>query len=136
MSRLLESVMVLARLHLELYHVKSLTVDSVDIGLGDECVLVDRLDYAEYGDRFNLATHDDEHLNLMLGVPAHSREHGAASTGLIIDCSGYFLPITRYDGELYSLTVGVYKPLLEVTVFCLQFSKFATAHYYHSVISS
>ena len=108
MSRLLESVMVLARLHLELYHVKSLTVDSVDIGLGDECVLVDRLDYAEYGDRFNLATHDDEHLNLMLGVPAHSREHGAASTGLIIYRSGYFLPITRYDGELYSLTVGVY----------------------------
>lgn len=57
---------------LEFDLVKSLSVYTVDIGLGDECTGINALHDAEYGHRLHLAAYNEEYLHIVLGVPAHA----------------------------------------------------------------
>ena len=64
---------VLDGLHLDLEFVEALAVDAVDIGLGAEGARVDTLDDSGDGHGLDLAAHDQQNLDLMLGVPCISR---------------------------------------------------------------
>ena len=91
--------------NLELDLVEAGAIYTVYIGLCDECVGVDALDYAEYCPRFDFTADDQQHLDLVACVPSHAGENGAPAVSLIVDCRGDMLPVGREDGELNRLTV-------------------------------
>ena len=94
--------------HFYFYMVKSSAEHAIDFGLRDESVLVDRLDYAENCNAFNLAAHYHEHGYFVLGIPTHALKHGAASMRISDDRIGNLFPFVGEYHELHSLPVGVY----------------------------
>lgn len=101
-------------LHLDLYAVEALAVDTVDIALCDECLGVDVLDYSEDVYRLDFSAHHQKHLDGGFAVPSHAVENSAASVCVVVDGSCDFTPFRRYDGELDCLTVCVYHQIGEI----------------------
>lgn len=94
--------------HFHFYMVKTTAEHAIYFGLRDESVLVDRFDYAENCNAFNLAAHYHEHGYFVLGIPAHALKHGAASMRISDDSIGNLFPFVGEYHELHSLPVGVY----------------------------
>lgn len=80
-------------LHLYLDLVEALAVDAIDVGLGDEGVAVDRLDDAEDRHRLDFAAHDEQHLDILLAIPAGAVDDGAAAVGLVVDGRSNLAPV-------------------------------------------
>ena len=99
----------MARADLDFHCVESFAVNAVDIGLSDESVLINRLDDAENGHRFDFATHHNQNLDWLTRIPARAVEHRATAVGLIVDGRGNLFPVGGEDGKLHRLAVGVGK---------------------------
>ena len=91
--------------HLQL--VKTKSIDTVDVALGDDGFAVGLLDDAEDVHTLVLAAHDQEYLDRILGVPASAFKDGAAAMGLRDDIVGDLLPLLADNLELHALACVV-----------------------------
>ena len=100
-------LVVLIVFKFDFHLVKAFAVHAGYVGLRDEGLGVNRLDDAENVGFLNAAAQHHEHLHVLLAVPAHAREHGAAAIHLGGDGVGDFLPVFRENEELHRLPVVV-----------------------------